>query len=114
MNTKEFIENLFQTNINLNDSEVLIMLNYYDVYWYDHPETLKQDIIQSENITDIFLLDFCNLPELAEYLNYTQINKNMFIDNNSLHEFIKLVETEFNNNIHLCIRYWYKEYYNLI
>lgn len=111
MNLKEYLEKKLNCEfINkgrvLSDSEVMNLCSYYDLYYYSQEDLKKEFISQG---FDEVLLEFADIPAFAEFMNYTKINNDLFIDNLQFDLFKKNLEDYFNNDISFLIDDYYKD-----
>ena len=100
----KFMENKLGGKIEMSEAEMFDFLNFYEIYHYDG-ESIKSEIQESEPIKE-YLFDFIDIKGLAEYLNYSVVSNDCFIDNNSLNDFLVNFEVEYNRSISNVIRLW--------
>lgn len=102
-----FLSNTLDCNIDLDESEVYDLLNFYNVYYYDSNSIVGE--LQESICVGEFLFDFIDIQGLAEYLNYSVISSDCYIDNISLHDFKESFIDDYGENFNKMVSEWRAE-----
>lgn len=115
MNLKEYLENeldvVFQEHgitqpvRQMSDSEVMDFCNYYSIFYYSL-NSFKRELVVYQDCDEALLEFVGDWNGLAEYFNYSMVNKDLFIDNITVHDFKETLSNSYCEDINLMIKEW--------